>query len=306
MGAFLQTIDNLRYKLMNVTASMVKELRERTGSGMMECKKALVEANGDMETAIEQMRKSGLAKADKKSDRTAAEGRVGVKVSADTKVAAMVDINSETDFVSKGEDFRAFVENVTEALLNSDIQNNDQLFEMKLSDGRSVDEVRRSLIAKLGENITVRRFNKFVTEGGTGCYLHGGSIGVIVELSKADPELAKDIAMHVAASKPLYVSEDQVPAEMIQKEKDIFIAQAEGSGKPAEIIEKMIAGKIKKFIAEITLMGQPFIKDDKVTVGKLVNGKNTSVINFSRYEVGEGIDKKDENFAEEVMAQVRG
>jgi elongation factor Ts len=285
---------------------MVKELRERTGSGMMECKKALVEANGNMDAAIEQMRKSGLAKADKKSDRTAAEGRVGVKVSADGKVAAMVDINSETDFVSKGDDFCAFVDVVTEALLDNDIQSDKQLMEMKLSDGKSVDEVRRGLIAKLGENITVRRFERFVTEGGVGCYLHGGSIGVIVELSQADPDLAKDVAMHIAASKPLYVSEDQVPAEMIEKEKDIFVAQAEESGKPAEIIEKMITGRIKKYIAEITLAGQPFIKDDKVTVGKLVAGKGSEVIRYFRFEVGEGIEKKEENFAEEVMAQIKG
>ena len=291
---------------MSVTASMVKELRERTGSGMMECKKALVEANGNMEAAIEQMRKSGLAKADKKSDRIAAEGRVGVKVSADGKVAAMVDINSETDFVSKGDDFGAFVDVVTEALLENDIQNDEQLLEMKLSDDKSVDEVRRGLIAKLGENITIRRFERFVTEGGTGCYLHGGSIGVIVDLSKADPELAKDVAMHIAASKPLYVSEGLVPAEMIEKEKNIFVAQAEKSGKPAEIIEKMIAGRIKKYLAEITLVGQPFIKDDKVTVGKLVAGKGSAVIRYSRFEVGEGIEKKEENFAEEVMAQIKG
>lgn len=291
---------------MNVTASMVKELRERTGSGMMECKKALVEANGNMEAAIEQMRKSGLAKADKKSDRTAAEGRVGVKVSTDGKIAAMVDINSETDFVSKGDDFGAFVGAVTETLLDNDIQSDEQLLAMKLSDGQSVDEVRRSLIAKLGENITIRRFERFVAEGGTGGYLHGSSIGVIVELSQADPELAKDIAMHIAASSPLYVSEDQVPAELIKKEKNIFVAQAEESGKPAEIIEKMIAGRIKKYLAEITLVGQPFIKDDKVTIGKLVAGKGTAVIRYSRFKVGEGIDKKEENFAEEVMAQVRG
>jgi elongation factor Ts len=283
---------------MSVTASMVKELRERTGSGMMECKKALVEANGNMEAAIEQMRKSGLAKADKKSDRIAAEGRVGVKVSADGKVAAMVDINSETDFVSKGDDFGAFVDVVTEALLENDIQNDEQLLEMKLSDGKSVDEVRRGLIAKLGENITIRRFERFVTEGGTGCYL--------LDLSKADPELAKDVAMHVAASKPLYVSEDQVPAEMIEKEKNIFVAQAEESCKPAEIIEKMITGRIKKYLAEITLVGQPFIKDDKVTIGKLVAGKGAAVIRYSRFEVGEGIEKKQENFAEEVMAQIKG
>lgn len=292
---------------MSITAAMVKELRERTGSGMMECKKALTEANGDMELAIENMRKAGLAKADKKSGRTAAEGVIGVKVSDDAKTAVMVDINCETDFVAKGEDFVNFVNNVTAALLTSDVETDEQLQSMKLADGSVVDEVRRSLIAKLGENITIRRFVKYHTEqGGTASYLHGSKIGVIVELAKPDSELGKDIAMHIAASKPECVSEDQVPAELIEKEKEIFSAQAAESGKPAEIIEKMIGGRISKFLAEITLLGQPFVKDDKTTVGKLVASKGNSVIRFARFEVGEGIEKKEENFAEEVMAQVRG
>jgi elongation factor Ts len=292
---------------MSITAGMVKELRERTGSGMMECKKALVESNGDMELAVENMRKSGLAKADKKSGRIAAEGIIGVKVSDDRKAVAIVDINCETDFVAKSADFINFVNNVTAALLNAGIETEEQLLAMKLADGLSVDEVRRGLIAKLGENITVRRFEKYQTaEGGTACYLHGNKIGVIVELSKADNELGKDIAMHIAASKPSYISEDQVPAETIEKEKEIFLAQASQSGKPAEIIKKMIAGRISKFFAEITLLGQPFIKDDKISVGKRVASKGNRVIRFSRFEVGEGIEKKEENFAEEVMAQVRG
>jgi elongation factor Ts len=292
---------------MSITAAMVKELRERTGSGMMECKKALTEANGDMELAIENMRKSGLAKADKKSGRTAAEGVIGIKVSDDAKIAVMVDVNCETDFVAKGEDFVNFVNNVTAALLTSDVGTDEQLQSMKLADGSMVDEVRRSLIAKLGENITIRRFVKYHTEqGGTASYLHGSKIGVIVELAKADSELGKDIAMHIAASKPECVSEDQVPAELIEKEKEIFSAQAAESGKPAEIIEKMIGGRISKFLAEITLLGQPFVKDDKTTVGKLVASKGNSVIRFARFEVGEGIEKKEENFAEEVMAHVRG
>jgi elongation factor Ts len=292
---------------MSITAQMVKELRERTGSGMMECKKALTEANGDMELAIENMRKSGLAKADKKSGRTAAEGVIGIKVSDDAKIAVMVDVNCETDFVAKGEDFVNFVNNVTAALLTSDVETDEQLQSMKLADGSVVDDVRRSLIAKLGENITIRRFVKYHTEqGGTASYLHGSKIGVIVELAKPDSELGKDIAMHIAASKPECVSEDQVPAELIEKEKEIFSAQAAESGKPAEIIEKMIGGRISKFLAEITLLGQPFVKDDKTTVGKLVASKGNSVIRFARFEVGEGIEKKEENFAEEVMAQVRG
>ncbi len=290
-----------------ISAAMVKELRERTGSGMMECKKALVESNGDMELAIENMRKSGLAKADKKSDRIAAEGIIGVKVSDDGKAVAIVDVNCETDFVAKADDFVSFVNNVTLALLNSDIATEEQLLATQLSDGSTVDEVRRGLIAKLGENITVRRFEKYKTaEGGTACYLHGSKIGVIVELAKADNELGKDIAMHIAASKPVCISEDQVSAELIEKEKEIFSAQAAESGKPADIIEKMVAGRISKFFAEITLLGQPFIKDDKMTVGKLVASKGNKVVRFARLEVGEGIEKKEENFAEEVMAQVRG
>ncbi|MCK9605827.1 MAG: translation elongation factor Ts [Methylomonas sp.] len=292
---------------MNISAAMVKELRERTGSGMMECKKALVEANGDMELAIENMRKSGLAKADKKSGRIAAEGVIGVKVSADNKTVAMADVNCETDFVAKGDDFSAFVTDVVNALLSADVDNEEQLQGMVLANGQTLDETRRALIAKLGENITVRRFQKFVTaEGGQACYLHGSKIGVIVELAKDDSVLGKDIAMHIAASKPEFVSEDQVSAEVIAKEKEIFSAQALESGKPAEIVEKMIGGRISKFLAEITLVGQAFIKDDSMTVGKLLSSKGNSVVRFARFEVGEGIEKKEEDFAAEVMAQVRG
>jgi elongation factor Ts len=291
---------------INISAAMVKELRERTSSGMMECKKALVEAEGDMELAIENMRKAGLAKADKKSGRIAAEGIIGVKVSDDSKAVAIVDINCETDFVAKADDFVGFVSNIATAVLNANIQTEEELLALPLADGVTVDEVRRGLISKLGENITIRRFEKFETaEGGMACYLHGSKIGVIIELAKADAELGKDIAMHIAASKPICVSDDQVSAETIEKEKEIFAAQAAESGKPAEIIEKMVLGRVSKFLAEVTLLGQPFIKDDKLTVGKLVASKGNAVIRFSRFEVGEGIEKKEENFAEEVMAQVR-
>ena len=291
---------------INISAAMVKELRERTSSGMMECKKALVEAEGDMELAIENMRKAGLAKADKKSGRIAAEGIIGVKVSDDSKAVAIVDINCETDFVAKADDFVGFVSTIATAVLNANIQTEEELLALPLADGVTVDEVRRGLISKLGENITIRRFEKFETaEGGMACYLHGSKIGVIIELAKADAELGKDIAMHIAASKPICVSDDQVSAETIEKEKEIFAAQAAESGKPAEIIEKMVLGRVSKFLAEVTLLGQPFIKDDKLTVGKLVASKGNAVIRFSRFEVGEGIEKKEENFAEEVMAQVR-
>jgi len=295
---------------INISAAMVKELRERTSSGMMECKRALVEAEGDMELAIENMRKSGLAKADKKSGRIAAEGIIGVKVSEDGKAVAIVDINCETDFVAKADDFVGFVNSVTIALLNADnIETEEQLLAMPLEDGISVDEMRRGLISKLGENITVRRFERFkTTEGGTACYLHGSKIGVIVELATADQELGKDIAMHIAASKPLCVSEDQVSVDTIAKEKEIFLAQQEEKikGKPADIVEKMIAGRVGKFLAEVTLLGQPFIKDDKMTIAQLVASKGNNALRFTRFEVGEGIEKKEENFAEEVMAQVRG
>jgi elongation factor Ts len=290
-----------------ITAAMVKELRERTASGMMECKRALVEANGDMELAIENMRKAGLAKADKKAGRIAAEGLIGAKVSADGKTVAMVDVNCETDFVAKADDFVKYVGDITTALLTASVANDEQLLAMTLENGQTVEDTRRALIAKLGENITVRRFEKFqTTEGGTACYLHGSKIGVIVELAVANPELGKDIAMHVAASKPDCVSEDQISAETIEKEKEIFRAQSAESGKPADIIEKMVTGRISKFLAEVTLLGQPFIKDDKQTVGKLVASKSNKVVRFARFEVGEGIEKKEEDFAAEVMAQVRG
>ncbi|WP_446811120.1 translation elongation factor Ts [Methylomonas sp. 2BW1-5-20] len=292
---------------MSISAAMVKELRERTGSGMMECKKALVEANGDMELAIENMRKSGLAKADKKSGRIAAEGVIGVKVSDDAKTVVMVDVNCETDFVAKGDDFIGFANDVVNSLLSANVNSDEDLQAMTLSTGISVDDTRRALIAKIGENITVRRFVKFTTtDGGQAAYLHGSKIGVIVELAKNDPALGKDVAMHVAAAKPEYVSDDQVSADVIAKEKEIFAAQALESGKPAEIVEKMIGGRINKFLAEVTLLGQPFIKDDSVTVGKLLTSKGNAVVRFARFEVGEGIEKKEEDFAAEVMAQVRG
>jgi len=287
-----------------ISAAMVKELRERTSSGMMECKRALVEAEGDMELAIENMRKAGSAKADKKSGRIAAEGIIGVKVSENGKAVAIVDINCETDFVAKAESFVSFVNSVTEGLLNADIETEEQLLAMPLEDGVTVDEMRRGLISTLGENITVRRFEKFKTEGGTACYLHGNKIGVIVELAVANGELGKDVAMHIAASKPVCVSEDQVPAETIEKEKEIFLAQQEEKmkGKSADIVEKMVAGRVNKFLTEVTLLGQAFIKDDKKTVGQLAKEKGNTIVRFSRFEVGEGIEKKEENFAEEVAA----
>jgi elongation factor Ts len=219
----------------------------------------------------------------------------------------MVEVNCETDFVAKADDFVSYVKSVATGLLTENVADMDQLMAMPLANGQSVEDSRRALIAKLGENITVRRFEKYQTStGGTACYLHGSKIGVIVELGTADAELGKDIAMHIAASRPICVSEDQVSPETIEKEKEIFRAQSAESGKPADIIEKMVSGRISKFLAEVTLLGQPFIKDDKQTIGKLVASKSNKVIRFARYEVGEGIEKKEEDFAAEVMAQVKG
>jgi len=289
---------------MSITPAMVKELRDRTGSGMMECKRNLKEANGDMELAIENMRKSGLAKADKKAGRIAAEGAIGVKASDDGKTVAMIEVNSETDFVVKSEDFNNFMSAVTEAILTNDVESVDQLADVVLASGDTVEITRRALIAKVGEKISVRRFEKYSNvDGGTACYLHGGKIAVIIELTKNDAELGKDIAMHIAAANPACVSADQVSDDVIQKEKDIFTAQALESGKKPEIVEKMIAGRIKKFLSETTLEGQAFIKDDKMTVAQLTKSKDNSVVRFTRFEVGEGIEKEEVDFAEEVRAQ---
>ncbi len=291
---------------MQITAAMVKELRQRTGAGMMECKKTLAEVDGDMERAIEQMRITGLAKADKKSDRTAAEGIVAITVSDDAHSASMVEINSETDFVSKAEDFQNFVHKVSVAALKDAPADLSALNACEIDTG-TVDHARKELIAKIGENIQVRRFVTCInSEGIIGKYLHGERIGVICEVVGGDSALAKSIAMHIAASKPVCIDEHGVPAETLEKEKSILVAEAESSGKPAEIIEKMVAGRLRKFLAEVTLLGQPFVKDPEQTVAKLLKAANATVTYFERFEVGEGIEKKAENFAEEVMAQVKG
>lgn len=290
---------------MGITAAQVKELRERTGSGMMECKKMLVETDGDIDAAIELMRKSGMAKADKKAGRIAAEGVIVLRTSDDDKSGAIVEVNSETDFVAKGDDFVGFAGEVADIVLNAQPADVDALLAAPMGDS-TVNETRSALIAKIGENINVRRFANYSSAGVVGGYLHGSRIGVIVELEGGDAALAKDIAMHVAASKPLAVSADDVPADVLQKEKEIFSAQAAESGKPAEIIEKMVEGRIRKYLAEITLDGQPFVKDPDTTVGKLLEKNGAKVIRFERLEVGEGIEKKEEDFAAEVMAQVQG
>jgi len=291
---------------MQITAAMVKELRERTGAGMMECKKALTEAGGDMEAAIEAMRKSGAAKADKKAGRVAAEGVIITRVSQDGKHVAIVEINSETDFVAKDDNFLEFANQVADLIIEKHPADLEALKALPLGDG-TVEEARQALVAKIGENIQIRRFLIIDVEGGNvGTYLHGSRIGVVVDIAGGDEALARDIAMHIAASKPMCVSEEDVPEDVLAKEKEILVAQAQDSGKPAEIIEKMVQGRLRKFLGEITLVGQPFVKDPDQTVGKLLEQAGASVKSFARYEVGEGIEKKQENFADEVMAQVKG
>jgi elongation factor Ts len=285
-----------------VTASLVKELRERTGSGMMECKKALVECNGDIEAAAELMRMSGAAKADKKSSRVTADGAVMVRVDGNT--AVILEINSETDFVAKDSNFQTFADGVVKAILSHKPASVEAISGLSISDSQTVEEARQALISKVGENIQIRRFEIIESAEGVASYSHGSRIGVLVE-SDADEGMARDIAMHVAAVNPQYVDEFAVPAEFVEKEKAILIAQAQDSGKPAEIIEKMIQGRLNKFLAEVTLLGQPFVKDQDQTVGKLLSNANSSITRFVRYEVGEGIEKKVEDFAAEVASQLK-
>ena len=288
---------------MAISASMVKELRERTGAGMMECKKALVETDGNMEEAVEVLRKSGQAKADKKSSRVAADGRIAVAV--DGNKAAIAEINSETDFVAKDENFVGFANAVVDAALTSSVEDVDALSSMALPDGRTVETARTDLVTKVGENISVRRFARVAASDHLGNYTHGARIGALVSMSGGNAELARDVAMHIAATNPLCVDEDGVPADTLERERRIFAEQAAESGKPPEIVEKMVTGRVAKFLKEITLLGQPFVKDPDVSVGKLLKSADATVNTFVRYEVGEGIEKKQENFAEEVLNQIK-
>ena len=290
---------------MAVTAAMVKELRERTGAGMMECKKALVETGGDMEIAVEHLRKSGLAQADKKASRVAAEGKIALSVSEDGKQAVLVEVNCETDFVAKDGNFQAFTNTVAVNALSEDPADVEALMNTSI-DGETIEHARQSLVSKIGENIQVRRFVRASTDGTLGAYVHGGKIGVLVDLAGGDETLARDLAMHVAALNPEFVSDQDVPEDVIAREKDILVAQAESSGKPAEIIEKMVVGRLRKHLAGITLLGQPFVKDGDLTVAKLLDQNSARVNGFNRLAVGEGIEKKQENFADEVMQQVTG
>lgn len=285
-----------------VTASMVKELRERTGLGMMECKKALVEADGSIDLAIEELRKSSGMKAAKKAGRTAADGVVAIKVAEDGSYGALVEVNSETDFVARDDNFLGFVGKVV-----------DRAFEDKQQDvaalmSGELESAREALVQKIGENISVRRIALVEASGGAvGSYVHSNNrIGVLVALKGGDVEVARDVAMHVAAVNPQVAKPDEMPAELIEKEREIYTAQAQESGKPAEIIEKMIDGRIRKYLAENSLTEQAFVKDPDMTVGKLLKGAGADVTGFVRYEVGEGIEKEETDFAAEVAAQLKG
>jgi len=290
---------------MNITAADVKTLRERTGAGMMECKKALVETNGDLDAAAELMRKAGLAKADKKAGRVAAEGSIVTERSADGRRAVIVEANCETDFVARQDDFQQFAGAVAVAALAADAGSLEDVAGLKLADGATVEDTRRGLISRIGENITVRRVAGLAAPTVVGMYVHGTRIGVLVGLEGGDEDLARDLAMHVAASNPQYVTPADVPADQVDKEREILAAQAAAEGKPAEIVGKMVEGRIRKYLAEICLVGQPFVKDPDTTVEKLLKGAGAKVTGFVRFEVGEGIEKKQENFADEVMAQVK-
>jgi elongation factor Ts len=285
---------------MAVTAALVKELRERTAAGMLDCKKALVETDGDIELAIENMRKNGQAKAAKKAGRIAAEGVILTKVAKG--VATMMEVNSETDFVARDDGFVSFGQKLIEVAFANKINDMETLNNTEV-DGVKISDLRDTLVAKIGENISPRRV--ITVEGDNlGAYVHSARIGVIAILQGGDEELAKDIAMHVAASSPLFVKPEDVPTEVVAKEKEIQLDIALQSGKPPEIAEKMVSGRMKKFTGEISLTGQPFVKDPSILVADLLKSKGADVINFVRFEVGEGIEKKEEDFAAEVAAQM--
>ncbi|MBQ7881905.1 MAG: elongation factor Ts [Treponema sp.] len=292
-----------------ITAALVKELREKTGAGMMDCKKVLTETNGDLEKASELLRERGIAKAAKKSGRVAAEGLVEAYISEDGKVGAVVEVNSETDFVAKNEEFKAFVADVAKQVAEKNPATVEELLaqESIAEAGKTVQEVLIGKIATIGENMSVRRFARFETaDGMVEKYIHGeGKIAVLVNMKNADKELAKDVCMQIAAARPEFVDRNAVPADRVEKEMEILKAQAMNEGKPAEIAEKMVQGRIGKFYGEICLVEQPFVKNPDEKVSKLLESKGASVVEFARFEKGEGIEKKEENFAEEVMNQLK-
>ena len=291
-----------------VTASQVKDLREKTGAGMMDCKKVLTETDGDMEKAIELLRERGIAKAAKKSSRVAAEGLVAAYVSEDGKVGAVVEVNAETDFVGKNEEFRNFVNDVAKQIVVKNPANVEELLgqESIAEAGKTVQEVLTNKIATIGENMSIRRFERFESNGIVGSYIHGeGKIGVLVDMENATPELAKDICLQIAAAKPEFLNRESVTPERVAKEMEILKAQAMNEGKPAEIAEKMVQGRINKFYGEICLLEQEFVKDPDMKINKLLESKGAKINNFARLEKGEGIEKVEENFAEEVAKQIK-
>ena len=291
-----------------ITAELVKELREKTGAGMMDCKKVLTETNGDMEKAAELLRERGIAKAAKKSDRIAAEGLVYTYVTDDKKVGAVVEVNAETDFVAKNAEFKTFVANVAEQIAKQNPKDVADLLNQKSiqETDKTVGEVLTNKIATIGENMSIRRFERFETTGLIESYIHGdGKIGVLINMENGDSELAKDLCMQIAAARPEYLDRASVPEEKVAKEMEILKAQAMNEGKPAEIAEKMVQGRVGKFYGEICLLEQPFVKDPDMKVQKLVESKNAKVIEFARFEKGEGIEKRQENFAEEVAKQMK-
>ena len=290
---------------MTITASLVKDLRERTGAGMMDCKKALVETNGDMAAAAEFLRTKGQAKAEKKAGRIAAEGAIEIAKDSATKSMVIMEINSETDFVAKDENFLGFVRSAAELALSSAADDVGALMATELSSGGTLESARTALVAKIGEQIAVRRFNRVTAAGELGHYQHGSRIGVVVDVSGGDESLRRDLAMHIAASAPAHIDADGVPAEDVERERRIFSEQAAQEGKPPEIVEKMVAGRLRKYLGEITLLGQSFVKDPDVSIGKLLENHGATVNAFVRLEVGEGIEKKQEDFAAEVAAQVQ-
>jgi elongation factor Ts len=287
---------------MAIGAALVKELRERTGAGMMDCKRALVEAEGDLEQASELLRKSGQAKADKKAARVAAEGTVLVKGTTDGHKYVVVEVNSETDFVAKDENFAGFAATVAEAALAGQFADVAALMASE-SDGKTLETRRQELVAKVGENIAVRRFQVLQSSETIGSYSHMGRIGVLIELQGGDSGLARDLAMQVAATSPRYVSAAEVPEDELAKEREILAAQALQEGKPEDIVQKMVEGRLRKHLDEVTLTGQPFVKDPDTKVEKLLAAVGASALSFVRYEVGEGIEKKGDDFVQEVMAQ---
>ena len=290
-----------------ITAELVKELREKTGAGMMDCKKVLTETDGDMEKAAELLRERGIAKAAKKSGRVAAEGIVCSYVSSDKKIGAIVEVNAETDFVAKNEEFKAFVNDVAEIITNTNPADVQALLGTAYKGiGKTVQEVLTDKIATIGENMTIRRFARFESEGLVESYIHGdGKIAVLVDFKKGDSTLAKDVCMQIAAARPEYLKREDVPAEAVNKEMEILKAQAMNEGKPAEIAEKMVQGRIGKFYGEVCLLEQEFVKDSSVKVGALIESKGAEMARFARFEKGEGIEKAEENFAEEVMKQLQ-